>query len=195
MLEVAAVTKADVVYDLGCGDGRIPIAAATKVRSPGRRSGHRSEANRGVSSECESGRCRTPRPVSRRGRPQRGCVRGDGGHALSAVVIQHEAAADAHAVSSDPARASSRMHFRWDRPGLPTRSNSSRQRGAMRSRFICGGSRAQPPSIFSQRSRGPTPLALARLPRARSAPLGTPSSGPAPEYYRIARPPCRQFLR
>ncbi|MEN6425826.1 MAG: methyltransferase domain-containing protein [Phycisphaerales bacterium] len=30
MLELAQVTKADVVYDLGCGDGRIPIAAAKK---------------------------------------------------------------------------------------------------------------------------------------------------------------------
>ncbi len=30
MLELAKVTKADVVYDLGCGDGRIPIAAAKK---------------------------------------------------------------------------------------------------------------------------------------------------------------------
>ena len=28
MLRLAAVTKADVVYDLGCGDGRIPITAA-----------------------------------------------------------------------------------------------------------------------------------------------------------------------
>lgn len=28
MLDLAQVTKADVVYDLGCGDGRIPIAAA-----------------------------------------------------------------------------------------------------------------------------------------------------------------------
>lgn len=30
MLALAAVTKDDVVYDLGCGDGRIPIAAAVK---------------------------------------------------------------------------------------------------------------------------------------------------------------------
>ncbi len=30
MLELAKVTKADVVYDLGCGDGRIPITAAKK---------------------------------------------------------------------------------------------------------------------------------------------------------------------
>ena len=28
MLQLAAVTKADLVYDLGCGDGRIPITAA-----------------------------------------------------------------------------------------------------------------------------------------------------------------------
>jgi cyclopropane fatty-acyl-phospholipid synthase-like methyltransferase len=28
MLEVAKVTKHDVVYELGCGDGRIPVAAA-----------------------------------------------------------------------------------------------------------------------------------------------------------------------
>ena len=28
MLQLAAVTKSDVVYDLGCGDGRIPITAA-----------------------------------------------------------------------------------------------------------------------------------------------------------------------
>lgn len=30
MLQVANVTKNDVVYDLGCGDGRIPITAARK---------------------------------------------------------------------------------------------------------------------------------------------------------------------
>jgi len=29
MLELAAVTDKDVVYDLGCGDGRIVIAAAS----------------------------------------------------------------------------------------------------------------------------------------------------------------------
>ena len=28
MLQLASVTKSDVVYDLGCGDGRIPITAA-----------------------------------------------------------------------------------------------------------------------------------------------------------------------
>src|SRR5688572_26773430 len=31
MLQVANVTKSDVVYDLGCGDGRIPVTAARKI--------------------------------------------------------------------------------------------------------------------------------------------------------------------
>jgi ribosomal protein L11 methylase PrmA len=35
MLQVANVTSADVVYDLGCGDGRIPIAAARKYGAHG----------------------------------------------------------------------------------------------------------------------------------------------------------------
>jgi SAM-dependent methyltransferase len=35
MLALAGVTKADVVYDLGCGDGRIPIAAAKKYGARG----------------------------------------------------------------------------------------------------------------------------------------------------------------
>jgi len=30
MLDLAGVTKDDVIYDLGCGDGRIPITAAKK---------------------------------------------------------------------------------------------------------------------------------------------------------------------
>ena len=35
MLELAHVTAADVVYDLGSGDGRIPIAAAQKYGARG----------------------------------------------------------------------------------------------------------------------------------------------------------------
>jgi SAM-dependent methyltransferase len=35
MLEMAKVTANDVVYDLGCGDGRIPIAAAQKYGARG----------------------------------------------------------------------------------------------------------------------------------------------------------------
>jgi predicted RNA methylase len=35
MLEMAKVTGKDVVYDLGCGDGRIPITAAQKYGARG----------------------------------------------------------------------------------------------------------------------------------------------------------------
>lgn len=35
MLQVAAVGKNDVVYDLGCGDGRIPVTAARKYGAKG----------------------------------------------------------------------------------------------------------------------------------------------------------------
>jgi precorrin-6B methylase 2 len=35
MLALAQVTKNDVVYDLGCGDGRIPITAAVKYGARG----------------------------------------------------------------------------------------------------------------------------------------------------------------
>jgi ribosomal protein L11 methylase PrmA len=35
MLQVANVTKNDVVFDLGCGDGRIPITAAKKYGARG----------------------------------------------------------------------------------------------------------------------------------------------------------------
>ena len=35
MLEVAKVTKNDVVYDLGCGDGRIVVSAAKKLGAHG----------------------------------------------------------------------------------------------------------------------------------------------------------------
>ena len=35
MLKMARVTGQDVVYDLGCGDGRIPIAAALKYGARG----------------------------------------------------------------------------------------------------------------------------------------------------------------
>jgi cyclopropane fatty-acyl-phospholipid synthase-like methyltransferase len=35
MLDLAHVTQADVVYDLGCGDGRIPVTAAQKYGARG----------------------------------------------------------------------------------------------------------------------------------------------------------------
>jgi cyclopropane fatty-acyl-phospholipid synthase-like methyltransferase len=35
MLKLAGMKKADIVYDLGCGDGRIVIAAAKTYGAPG----------------------------------------------------------------------------------------------------------------------------------------------------------------
>ena len=35
MLQVAKVTRNDVIYDLGCGDGRIPVTAAKKYGARG----------------------------------------------------------------------------------------------------------------------------------------------------------------
>ena len=35
MLVLAKVGPTDIVYDLGCGDGRIPIAAAVKYGARG----------------------------------------------------------------------------------------------------------------------------------------------------------------
>jgi len=35
MLQVASVNKNDIVYDLGCGDGRIPVTAAKKYGARG----------------------------------------------------------------------------------------------------------------------------------------------------------------
>jgi precorrin-6B methylase 2 len=35
MLQLAGVTKNDIVYDLGCGDGRIPVTAAQKYGARG----------------------------------------------------------------------------------------------------------------------------------------------------------------
>ena len=59
LLRAARVTKDDIVYDLGAGDGRIPIAAAQGVRRTSRR--HRVRP--------EDGRTRAAqRPARRRGR-------------------------------------------------------------------------------------------------------------------------------
>ena len=42
MLKMANVSGKDVVYDLGCGDGRIPITAAQRFGAKRRRHRHRS---------------------------------------------------------------------------------------------------------------------------------------------------------
>ena len=55
MLRLAGTTKEDIVYDLGCGDGRIPIAAAKTFGARGVGIDIDPEADPGVAG-------RTPRP-------------------------------------------------------------------------------------------------------------------------------------
>ena len=66
MLELGGVKKGDILYDLGCGDGRIVIAAAKEFGSPRRRHRHRSAAHRRGRSEREGGRGHEARQVPRR---------------------------------------------------------------------------------------------------------------------------------
>ena len=58
MLKLAKVTKNDVIYDLGSGDGRIPITAAKTYGARGGRDRHRSAADQGGHRESENRRCR-----------------------------------------------------------------------------------------------------------------------------------------
>jgi len=68
MLEMAAVTKDDVVYDLGCGDGRIVITAAKKYGArgvgvdldPERIAESKANAEKAASRSWSSSACRTP---------------------------------------------------------------------------------------------------------------------------------------
>ena len=53
MLDVAKIRKDDVLYDIGCGDGRIVINAAKRFGIKASRLRHRPEAGRGVAGERE----------------------------------------------------------------------------------------------------------------------------------------------
>jgi SAM-dependent methyltransferase len=87
MLRLADVKPGDVVYDLGCGDGRIVIAAVRQANA------------RGVCVDIDPpAHCREPgeRPAGRRHRPHPVCERGPDSCA-----------------SSSPAPASSRIGTTW----------------------------------------------------------------------------------
>ena len=56
MLKLAKVHKDDVVYDLGCGDGKIVIAAAKKYGARGGRHRHRPGAHPRSQRQREGGR-------------------------------------------------------------------------------------------------------------------------------------------
>ena len=93
MLALAGIGPGDVVYDLGCGDGRIVIAAAKTFGA--RAIGvdidpaliNRARRRRGT-----GGRRRT-RLVPGAGRHDRGRLGSHGRHALSAGGVEREAAA------------------------------------------------------------------------------------------------------
>ena len=54
MLKFAGVKEGDVVYDLGCGDGRIVVTAVKKFKAKKRRRHrHRPGAGQGVEAERE----------------------------------------------------------------------------------------------------------------------------------------------
>ena len=99
MLALAEVTRQDVVYDLGCGDGRIPIAAAKKYGA------------RGVGVDIDPKLIDEARANAKAAGVEAlvefrledamttDVSAGDRRHALSAVVVEREAAADAARVS------------------------------------------------------------------------------------------------
>ena len=94
MLTAAKVTKDDLVFDLGSGDGKIPIAAAKQFGATSR--GHRVQPGHG--------RARAPQRQARRRRQQvehhhrrhlqGGLHQGDGGHDVPAAGPQPQAASD-----------------------------------------------------------------------------------------------------
>lgn len=63
MLTLADVKKTDVVYDLGCGDGRIVITAAKKYGARGVGIDIDPKRYRGGEREREKGRSGAPGPV------------------------------------------------------------------------------------------------------------------------------------
>ena len=119
MLELAKVGKGDVLYDLGSGDGRIPVTAAKRfgIRAVGididpQRIAEANENARknGVTNLVT---------VQARGPLQDEVQRRDGGDAVPAAGPEREAAPAATWPSSSPARASSRTSSTWA-PGSPS---------------------------------------------------------------------------
>ena len=95
MLQVANVTKNDVVYDLGCGDGRIPVTAARSTAPAASASTsipqRIKEANENVAKNNVGNLVK----VVHADLFETGSQRRLGGHAVSAAVAQREADAEA----------------------------------------------------------------------------------------------------
>ncbi len=132
MLALAGTTQEDVVYDLGCGDGRIPIAAAKTYGARGVGVDIDPTADRGSQRQRQSGRRRAPGRVPARGRAAGRRLARDRRHALPALVRQRQAAPDPDAAA--PARRANRVARvqHGSRRGRPTRSIGSSARAATR---------------------------------------------------------------
>ena len=125
MLDVAKVRTGDVVYDLGCGDGRMVIAAAKKF------------GTRGVGVDLDPARIREARANAKQAgrrraghvpgrRPVRnGHARGDGRNALPAAGSSTGGSSRSCSPSCVPAPAWSRTTGTWAATGRRTGPSSS----------------------------------------------------------------------
>jgi len=132
MLALAGVTATDVVVDLGCGDGRIPVRAAQKFGARGR----------GVDLD--------PRRIDE----AQANARAAGVEHLTEFVVGDALKADVSEATvvtlflgsegnaqlrlEDRARGSCRTPSAWGPSGRPTGSSASPAPTATRSRSICG---------------------------------------------------------
>ena len=125
MLKMANVTATDVVYDLGSGDGRIPITAAQKYGARGVgidiNPERIKEANANLAKANVGDKVPLPQPGPLRDRPQPG----DRHHAVPAAVAQPEADAETEG-SSSPARGSCRTASTWGPTGRRRRPKTCR---------------------------------------------------------------------
>ena len=126
MLKMANVTKNDVVYDLGCGDGKIVIAAA-KLGARGVGVDIDPRAGQGSHRQRQDRRRRRPGPDHPRRHLRSGDQdqRSQRGHAVPAPVAERQAPAQAQ--SRTEARHAHRVQHvqhgrRMGRPRRPSRS-------------------------------------------------------------------------
>ena len=140
MLTLAAVTKDDVVFDLGSGDGRIPIAAAKKFGARG--IGLDIDPQKIIESRANAKAAGVEQLVEFR---EQDVLTADISPATVVTLYllssaNAQAAAGDHPTAAARARGSCPTRSAWARPGRPTPSIGSRRRPATRSRSICGSS-------------------------------------------------------
>ena len=134
--------KNDVVYDLGCGDGRLVITAAKKHGARGVGIDIDPERIAESRANAQAGGRRTPGVVPRQDAHGHRRVRRHGGDALPAVLVEPQAPPGADAPAEARARASSRTPSAWA-TGSPRRASTTRTRTAARADSTCGGRTAR----------------------------------------------------